>query len=154
MMQREQLDSILQSQYRLLESISQVLQAELEAMLAGNTTELPALAARKLAICGELEQLELARVRCADEAGSGLLHNPPAPMALDHAARSRKIRELAQAVTAANQRNGLVVSALIRNTRGALDILRGIPAAEAAGVYGPYGQALGGHQASKTLASA
>ncbi len=153
-MRREQLDIIMQSQIRLLETIGQVLQVELESLLAGNTVELPVLSARKLAICGELQQLELARLRCRDEAGPGLLPNPPASMELDHAVRASKIRELVQTVTAANQRNGLVVSALIRNAQGALDILRGIPIAEAAGMYGPYGQALGGHQTGQRLASA
>ncbi len=153
-MRREQLDTIMQSQIRLLETIGQVLQVELESLLAGNTVELPVLSAQKLAICGELKQLELARVRCRDDAGSGLLLNPPASVELDHAIRVSKIRELVQTVTAANQRNGLVVSALIRNAQGALDILRGIPTSEAAGVYGPYGQALGGHQAGQRLASA
>ncbi|OZB53128.1 MAG: hypothetical protein B7X42_03050, partial [Thiomonas sp. 14-66-4] len=73
---------------------------------------------------------------------------------VDDTERARKIRELARAVAQANQRNGLVVSALLRNTQGALDILRGIPNPGGATVYGPYGQALAGHPSSKPLASA
>jgi flagellar biosynthesis/type III secretory pathway chaperone len=63
------------------------------------------------------------------------------------------LRELALAVAQANQRNGAVVAALIRNTRGALDILRSIPAGESAAVYGPRGQTLGAGKA-KPLGSA
>jgi flagella synthesis protein FlgN len=155
MVMHEQLDAILQSQQQLLQSIGQILQTELEALLAGDAAQLPDLAMRKIAICAELDHLEQSRARLTGQFEAIHALNRTTATIASEATRPNEIRELAKAVAQANQRNGLVVSALIRNTQGALDILRGISAADAAaGVYGPYGQAPSGHQASKPLASA
>lgn len=149
MAQPDHLDRLLLEQQRLLEQVGQILQSELDALLGGSIDQLPDLAARKTSLCAEIDRLEQARIGLPDapaqarQAGSG-----------DGAERTRKIRELTQAVAQANQRNGLVVSALLRNTQGALDILRGIPNPGSAAVYGPYGQTVAGHQSSNRLASA
>ena len=153
MAQPDHLDQLLLEQQRLLEQVGQILQSELDALLGGSIDQLPDLAARKTNLCAEIDRLEQARI--------GLLGTSAAAFAQarqagpgDGTERARKIRALTQAVAQANQRNGLVVSALLRNTQGALDILRGMPHPGSATVYGPYGQALAGHQSSKPLASA
>ena len=84
-------------------------------MLAGQPLQLPDLAARKSALCAELDRLQ---------AGD--------------AAAAPQLRALLKAVAEANARNGQVVAAMIRNTQGALDILRG--ASGAAATYGPHGE--------------
>ena len=105
----------VQRQRELLEQLGQVLQEELDTMLAGQPLQLSDLAARKGALCAELERLH----------------------ASDPAA-APQLRALLQAVAEANARNGQVVAAMIRNAQGALDILRG--AAGAAATYGPHGE--------------
>ena len=117
-----------QRQRDLLEQLGQVLQGELDAMLAGQALQLPDLAARKSALCTELEQLQT-------EAA---------------AAAAPDLRALLEAVAQANARNGQIVAAMIRNTQGALDILRG--AVGGAPTYGPRGEA--GRSASRPLGSA
>ncbi len=103
-----------QAQRALLEELARILQGELDAMLAGQPLQLPELAARKSALCAELER------RGADGADA-------------------ELRELLQAVAQANARNGAIIAAMIRNTQGALDILRG--AVGGGDLYDPRGQA-------------
>ena len=103
-----------QAQRALLEELARILQSELDAMLAGQPLQLPELAARKSALCAELER------RGADGADA-------------------ELRELLQAVAQANARNGAIIAAMIRNTQGALDILRG--AVGGGDLYDPRGQA-------------
>ncbi len=105
----------VQRQQQLLGELGQLLQHELDALLAGQPLQLPDLAARKSALCTELERLQV-----GDAAASPQLH------------------ALLKAVAEANARNGQVVAAMIRNTQGALDILRG--AAGAVATYGPRGE--------------
>ncbi len=114
-------------QRHLLEQLGQVLQDELDSMLAGKPLALPDLAARKSALCAELEQLQQGAEAAAPQ-----------------------LRALLQAVAEANARNGQVVSAMIRNTQGALDILRGVGGAAA--TYGPHGESA--RAVSRTLGSA
>ena len=102
-----------QAQRALLEELTRILQSELDAMLAGQPLQLPELAARKSALCAELER------RGADGADA-------------------ELRELLQAVAQANARNGAIIAAMIRNTQGALDILRG--AVGGGDLYDPRGQ--------------
>ncbi len=118
----------------MLEQLAQVLQDELEALTQGrDASRIEQLARQKNELCASIEALH-------EQLGAD-----PA-----HAAR---LRELTQQVAQANQRNGAVVAALIRNTRGALDVLRAMPGAEAADVYGPRGRSLGSGPA-KPLGSA
>ena len=152
MAQPDQLDRLLLEQQGLLEQVGQILQSELDALLGGSIDQLPDLAARKTSLCAEIDRLEQARIGLSGMSAASAQARQAGPG--DGAERSRKIRELTQAVAQANRRNGLVVSALLRNTQGALDILRGIPNPGGAAVYGPYGQTLAGHQSSKPLASA
>ena len=110
---------------QLLEQLAQLLQSELDTLLASHDAAfIEQLAARKIELCARIEELQQRE-------------------ATQDPARAQRLRELAQAVAAANQRNGAVLGALIRNTRGALDILRSIPGAETAGMYGPRGETLG-----------
>ena len=106
-----------QAQRALLEELARILQSELDAMLAGQPLQLPELAARKSALCAELER------RGADGADGA----------------DAELRELLQAVAQANARNGAIIAAMIRNTQGALDILRG--AVGGGDLYDPRGQA-------------
>jgi flagella synthesis protein FlgN len=132
-------DPLLQGQQERLEALAALLQTELDLLLAGDPGALPELAQRKSALCAEVEALERQRAQRAPRADD---------------ARGRRLRELTQAVAQANQRNGVVIAALIRNTQGALDILRGVTPGESGAIYGRGGQALGGQQASKPLGSA
>ncbi len=110
---------------QLLEQLAQLLQSELDTLLASHdASRIEQLAARKIELCARIEALQ------RHEAAQDPAH-------------AQRLRELAQAIAAANQRNGAVLGALIRNTRGALDILRSIPGAETAGMYGPRGETLG-----------
>ena len=102
-----------QARRALLEELARILQSELDAMLAGQPLQLPELAARKSALCAELERQ-----------GAG--------------GADAELRELLQAVAQANARNGAIVAAMIRNTQGALDILRG--AVGGSDLYDPRGQ--------------
>ncbi|MDE2256054.1 MAG: flagellar protein FlgN [Betaproteobacteria bacterium] len=146
MSEPEAFDRILLAQQDLLGRLQQMLQTELEALLAGDVEHLHGLAAGKMDVFAELRALEQQRLERAGQRS--------AAMAVGEADRMRKVQELGRAVVQANQRNGLIVSALIRNTQGALDILRGIGADNAAGVYGPAGHALATQQAAKPLGSA
>ena len=119
----------------LLEQLAELLQTELDALVQSHdASRIEQLAARKSELCARIETLQ-----------SELVELDPA--------QARRLRELAQAVAQANQRNGAVVAALIRNTRGALDVLRSIPPSESGAVYGPRGQTLGAGKA-KPLGSA
>lgn len=119
----------------LLEQLAELLQTELDALVQSHdASRIEQLAARKSELCARIETLQRELVE-------------PDP------ARAARLRELAQAVAQANQRNGAVVAALIRNTRGALDVLRSIPPSESGAVYGPRGQTLGAGKA-KPLGSA
>ena len=114
---------------QLLEQLAQLLQSELDMLLASHdASRIEQLAARKIELCARIEALQ------QREAAANPSRDP---------VRMQRLHELAQAVAAANQRNGAVLGALIRNTRGALDILRSIPGAETAGMYGPRGETLG-----------
>ncbi len=119
----------------LLEQLGELLQAELDTLVQSHDpSRIEQMAARKSELCARIESLQ---------------RELPEP----DPARAQRLRELALAVAQANQRNGAVVAALIRNTRGALDILRSIPPGESAAVYGPRGQTLGAGKA-KPLGSA
>lgn len=119
----------------LLQQLGELLQTEIDTLVqTHDASRIEQLASRKSELCGRVEALQR-------------------EMPQQDPAQSKRLRELAMAVAQANQRNGAVVAALIRNTRGALDILRSIPGAETAGMYGPRGQTLGGGQA-KPLGSA
>jgi flagella synthesis protein FlgN len=119
----------------LLEQLGELLQSELDALVQSHDpSRIEQMAERKRELCERIESLQ---------------RELPEP----DPARAQRLRELALAVAQANQRNGAVVAALIRNTRGALDILRSIPAGESAAVYGPRGQTLGAGKA-KPLGSA
>jgi flagella synthesis protein FlgN len=102
-----------QEQRALLEELARILQGELDAMLAGQPLQLPELAARKSALCAQLERV-----------GTDAL--------------SDELRTLLKDVAQANARNGAIVAAMIRNTQGAIDILRG--AVGGSDVYDPRGQ--------------
>lgn len=115
-------DALLQRERELLAEVAGVLQREHAALLAAEVASLPAFAEDKARICAELEDIE------RQLAAAGSAQDP---------ARRDGIRELARQVAEANLRNGVVVSALMRNTQGALDILRGIPGAPP--LYGPGG---------------
>ena len=116
----------------LLEQLAQLLEEEFDTLLrAHDARRIEQLAARKSGLCSQIEALQ--------------------PQAADDAARLQRVRELAQAVAQANQRNGAMLAALIRNTRGALDVLRGTDKTGA--VYGPQGRTLDG-TAAKPLGSA
>jgi flagellar biosynthesis/type III secretory pathway chaperone len=106
-------DAQQQAQRALLEELARILQGELDAMLAGQPLQLPELAARKSALCAELERL-----------GTDALGD--------------ELRGLLKEVARANARNGAIVAAMIRNTQGAIDILRG--AVGGGDVYDPRGQ--------------
>ncbi|MBW4048219.1 MAG: flagellar protein FlgN [Proteobacteria bacterium] len=146
MSEPEAFDRILLAQQDLLGRLQQMLQTELEALLAGDVENLHGLAAGKMDVFAELRALEQQRLERVGQRS--------AAMSVEEADRMRKIQELGRAVVQANQRNGMIVSALIRNTQGALDILRGISADTAAGVYGPAGHSLATQQAAKPLGSA
>lgn len=119
----------------LLEQLVRLLQDELDTLVqAHDASRIEDIAARKGALCQRIEALQ----------GPS---NPSDPE------QARRLRELTREVAQANQRNGAVVAALIRNTRGALDVLRAMPGAEAAEVYGPRGRSLGSGPA-KPLGSA
>ncbi len=116
----------------LLEQLAQLLEEEFEALLQSHDAgRIEQLAAGKSALCAQIDALQ--------------------PQAADDAARLQRVRALAQAVAQANQRNGAMLAALIRNTRGALDVLRGTDKSGA--VYGPQGRTLDG-TAAKPLGSA
>lgn len=150
------LDQLLQTQELLLEQVAQILQSEFDALLVGGTEQLPELAGRKMMLCEEIERLEHVRIGEVQIEAQGSLPTSAtqASLLVDRSERMRKIHKLTQAVARANQRNGMVVSALLRSTQGALDILRGIPSTGGESVYGPYGQSLAGRQSAKPLASA
>jgi flagellar biosynthesis protein FlgN len=119
----------------LLEQLGELLQDELDALVhTHDPARIEQLAARKSELCAGIDSLQR-ELPGQDPAQAG------------------RLRELTLAVARANQRNGAVVAALIRNTQGALDILRSIPAGESAAVYGPRGQTLGAGKA-KPLGSA
>ena len=105
----------------LLEQLAQLLEEEFATLLqVHDARRIEELASRKSALCAAIEALQ--------------------PQAGDDPEQLLRVRELAQAVAQANQRNGAMLAALIRNTRGALDVLRGADAKAA--VYGPQGRTL------------
>lgn len=117
-----------------LEQLAALLQTELDTLTrTHDPSSIERIAAHKGELCARIESLQ------SEQA--------------DVAAGEPRLRELARQVAQANQRNGVVLAALIRNTRGALDILRAVPGAEVADVYGPRGRSLGTGSA-KPLGSA
>ncbi len=102
---------------QLLEQLAELLQSEFDTLLqAHDARRIEEIAERKRELCARIEALPTT--------GDETLEQP--------------LRLLAQEVARCNQRNGAVLSALIRNTRGALDVLRGTPARTA--VYDPRGR--------------
>lgn len=107
-----------------LEQLAQLLQSELDTLVhEHDAARIEQIAARKVELC--------ARIEAFGQPAQG------------DDAQALRLRELARQVAQANQRNGAVVAALMRNTRGALDLLRAAPGTEAAEVYGPGGRSLG-----------
>ena len=134
-----ELERVLREQQGLLERLEGLLERELQALTAGESDRLPALADEKTSLCAQLEALEQERQRASE----GVVDE-----------RHAQVRALTQRVAQANQRNGAVVSTLMRNAQGALAILRGIPQGSGGSVYGPRGQTAAGSSSTKPLASA
>ncbi len=117
-----------------LEQLLQLLQTELDTLLQHHdASRIEQLAARKSELCARIDALQQ---RSAPEV-------PDAP----------RLRDLAREVAQANQRNGAVLAALIRNTQGALNVLRGAAGADRGEVYGPRGRSVAAGTA-KPLGSA
>ena len=117
---------VLARQRACLESLREVLEAEHRALLAADAGALPALADGKTRLFSEIEALEARR---RDSFGAA---------AVKARADWTLVRSLADDVARANQRNGAMISALVRSTEGALQILRGN--AEGVDLYGAHGQ--------------
>ena len=134
--------AVLETQRARLDALHALLQSEQEALLRADAMSLPEIAERKTVLFGELQALETQRLALFAAQGPS--------SALD--AAWQPVRTLAQAVAADNQRNGAMIAALIRNTEGALQVLRG--AADAAAVYSAKGYSAAASGSSRPLASA
>ncbi|MDD4887329.1 MAG: flagellar export chaperone FlgN [Thiomonas sp.] len=135
-------EAILRQQLDALQAFDRLLVAEHACLLQAGVDQLPALTEQKTAQLAALEAIEQQR---------------QAAFRQDTAAGTRalwaQVQTLAKQVSHANQRNGAMITALTRNTEGALHILRG--ASEEVGLYGAQGQGQqAGGPAARLLASA
>lgn len=135
------IDSLLHQQFERLHALDRLLMEEHACLLQAAADRLPELTERKNALMAELETLERDRLRqfaaVADAAAS---------------ASWGQVQALARQVAAANQRNGVMISALVRSTEGALQILRGVP--DSVDLYGSHGQGQSGSGSARLLVSA
>lgn len=131
---------VLARQRACLESLREVLEAEHRALLAADAGALPALADGKTRLFSEIEALEARR---RDSFGAA---------AVKARADWTLVRSLADDVARANQRNGAMISALMRGADGALQILRGV--ADTGSFYGRQGLSTQAGGTSRPLADA
>lgn len=136
-------DAVLKAQQQGLETLQALLRTEHDALLRADASALPDLASRKSKLFEELQSLETQRIALFAAVGG---------RASALQAAWNPVRALAQAVAAENQHNGAMIAALMRNTEGALQVLRGVP--DATPVYGPQGYSAGPSGSSRPLASA
>lgn len=134
-------DGLLRQQLDRLQALDRLLVEEHACLLKAAADQLPALTERKNALMAELETLERERVIAfADTAGASTL------------ATWASVQTLARQVVEANQRNGVMIAALVRSTEGALQILRGNP--DGVDLYGSHGQGQSGSGSARLLVSA
>ncbi|WP_079415172.1 flagella synthesis protein FlgN [Thiomonas intermedia] len=134
-------DDLLRHQLDRLQALDRLLAEEHACLLKAAADQLPALTERKNALMAELETLERERVIAfADTAG-----------ATTRAAWA-SVQTMARQVAEANQRNGVMIAALVRSTEGALQILRGDP--DGVDLYGSHGQGQSGSGSARLLVSA
>ena len=135
-------DGLLRQQLDRLQALDRLLAEEHVCLLKAAADQLPALTERKNALMAELETLERERViALADTAGAT---TPRASWA--------SVQTMARQVAEANQRNGVMIAALVRSTEGALQILRGNP--DGVDLYGSHGQGQSGSGSARLLVSA
>ena len=138
----QSLDDLLRQELESLQSLAALLEQEHDCLLKAAADQLPALTEQKNTLMTRLDSLESERQR--------LLHGDKAaaegsPMWASVQARARQVAE-------ANQRNGVMISALVRSTEGALQILRGDP--DGVDLYGSHGQGQSGSGSARLLVSA
>lgn len=134
-------DGLLRQQLDRLQALDRLLAEEHACLLKAAADQLPALTERKNALMAELETLERERVIAfADTAGATTL------------AAWASVQTMARQVAEANQRNGVMIAALVRSTEGALQILRGNP--DGVDLYGSHGQGQSGSGSGRLLVSA
>lgn len=134
-------DVILREQLDKLQAFDRLLVAEHACLLQAAVDQLSELTAQKTARLDELEALERQRVTAFHQ-----------DAAASTSAVWAQVQALAKQVAQANQRNGAMILALVRNTEGALHILRGT--SDDAVLYGAQGQGQAGGAAARLLVSA
>ncbi|MBN8745232.1 MAG: flagellar protein FlgN [Thiomonas arsenitoxydans] len=126
----QSVDSLLRLQLDKLQAFDRLLIEEHACLLRAATDQLPALTERKNSLLAEIDALERERiVQFGALTEAGATSAPPLWSA---------VQTLARSIAEANQRNGAMISALVRSTEGALQILRGN--AEGVDLYGAHGQ--------------
>lgn len=134
-------EHLLQEQLAALQALAGVLAAEHDCLLRAAIDQLPIWTEQKTAWISVLQALEQKRLTQWDQ--NAAAHAPTLWNA---------VQTLAQQVAQANGRNGMMISALMRNTEGALHILRGT--ADQPGLYGVQGRGQAGAAGPRLLVSA
>jgi flagella synthesis protein FlgN len=124
---QQSVDSLLRLQLDKLQAFDRLLIEEHACLLRAAADQLPALTEQKNSLLAEIDALERERiVQFGAQAEAAI--NP----------LWSAVQTLARSIAEANQRNGAMISALVRSTEGALQILRGN--AEGVDLYGAHGQ--------------
>jgi flagella synthesis protein FlgN len=134
-------EHLLQEQLTALQALAGVLAAEHDCLLRAAVDQLPACTEQKTAWLSVLQALE--QKRLAQWNQDAAAHAPTLWNA---------VQALAQQVAQANGRNGVMISALMRNTESALHLLCGT--AEQPGLYGAHGQGHASTAGPRLLVSA
>lgn len=124
---QQSVDSLLRLQLDKLQAFDRLLIEEHACLLRAAADQLSALTERKNSLLAEIDALERERI-VQFGAQTEAVANP----------LWSAVQTLARSIAEANQRNGAMISALVRSTEGALQILRGN--AESVDLYGAHGQ--------------
>lgn len=124
---QQSVDSLLRLQLDKLQAFDRLLIEEHACLLRAAADQLPALTEQKNSLLAEIDALERERIMQFGAQTEAVI-NP----------LWSAVQTLARSIAEANQRNGAMISALVRSTEGALQILRGN--AEGVDLYGAHGQ--------------
>lgn len=134
-------EDILRLQFDKLQAFDRLLVTEHACLLQAAVDQLPALSEQKTALIAEIESIEQDRINAFHQDVNA--SSSPA---------WASVQRLAKQVSDANQRNGSMIMALMRNTEGALQILRGTTGE--VDLYGAHGQGQAGSAAARLQVSA
>ena len=127
----QSVEALVEALFRLqldkLQAFHRLLLQEHACLLRAAADELPALTEQKNTLLAEIDAIERERMAQFDTQPEA----PASPL-------WGSVQTLARQVAEANRRNGAMISALVRSTEGALQILRGNP--DGVDLYGAHGQ--------------